>query len=357
VILPERYVPSGQKFDGGGMSDAILCDDTHLSRKVVIKTLLAGEDPKRILDELRALQAISSKHVVQVYDVIRDENDKIVGIVEEYLPGDDLGEISTPAELQDYMRILFQIAEGISEIHEQGVVHRDIKRTNMKFDSEGCLKIFDFGLAREVGKNASTIGSLGTKGYMAPELFEATTGGNTRFTPAIDVYAFGITAWVIARGSIPSDLRKSPPSLPCADVDFNKLSYELPEPVAELLNRCLNKSVASRPAMKEIADLIGTHLLRDQHRALMVSDNATYVLDKDNPEVKLALGTHGSLSISYDGLNFVVSEVQGSVAINNIVPQEGFVLPGSCVIVIGPAELRRGRRFITVDVAHPEVGI
>ena len=79
--LPPRYEPSGITFDDGGMSEAIVCTDTHLERQVVVKSLKPGADSKRILDELAALQTIRSKHVVQIYDVIRDAKDNVVAIV------------------------------------------------------------------------------------------------------------------------------------------------------------------------------------------------------------------------------------------------------------------------------------
>ena len=72
------------------MSNAALCMDPHLDRRVVVKSIKAGVDPRRILDELSALQAIRSKHVVEIYDVIRDDRGTVTGIVEEYLPRKDL---------------------------------------------------------------------------------------------------------------------------------------------------------------------------------------------------------------------------------------------------------------------------
>ena len=89
MSLPPRYKPE-QSVTGGGMSDAILCVDQHLERRVLIKSLKAGINQKRLLDELAALQAIRSKHVVQIYDVIRDKKGRMTAIVEEYLSGTDL---------------------------------------------------------------------------------------------------------------------------------------------------------------------------------------------------------------------------------------------------------------------------
>jgi serine/threonine protein kinase len=168
------------------MSDTIVCTDTHLERQVVIKSLKPGADTKRILDELAALQTIRSKHVVQIYDVIRDEKGAVVGIVEEYLPGDDLTSVKAPQNSDEFLWLAYPIAEGIADIHAHNRVHRDIKRQNMKFDAEGCLKIFDFGLARDTAAEVSTMGEIGTPGYMAPELFAATKCAKVVFDTPVE---------------------------------------------------------------------------------------------------------------------------------------------------------------------------
>ena len=99
-----------------------------------------------------------------------------------------------PTTANEFLLTVYPIAEGIADIHAHGRVHRDIKRGNMKYDAEGCLKIFDFGMARNASVNASTLGLVGTRGYMAPELFDRGSDGRVSFTPAVDVFAFGATA-------------------------------------------------------------------------------------------------------------------------------------------------------------------
>jgi serine/threonine protein kinase len=198
--LPARYQKE-KEFTDGGMSLAILCTDTHLERKVIIKTLVSGVDPKRILAEISALQAIRSRHVVQIYDVIRDRAGSVIALVEEFIDGDDLTSMAPPTTAEELLEVLYPIAMGIADIHRHGRIHRDIKRQNMKFDGEGCLKIFDFGLAKDETTDPATIGALGTPGYMAPELI-VDDGETATFTTAVDVYAFGATALALARGSL-----------------------------------------------------------------------------------------------------------------------------------------------------------
>jgi eukaryotic-like serine/threonine-protein kinase len=337
------------------MSDVVVCNDTHLDRTVVVKSLKPGADTRRILDELAALQQIRSKHVVQIYDVIRDGGGEVIAIVEEFLPGEDLTKVDVPTSLGDFLKLAHSIAEGISDIHAHKRVHRDIKRQNMKFDAEHCLKIFDFGLARDASAEASTMGRIGTPGYMAPELFESTIGGRVKFSPAVDTYAFGATLLAISLGRLPRDMRECPPKLPCAEADFTGLGIQIPLALAECLNLCLSPVASRRPKMADVARLIAMYLLEGKHRALLVSGTAKYVLDTNNPSVRLSVNGQGGLTVTYNGLEFVVSDVEGAVAINNAPANEDGRLPGSCVIVLGGSDLGPRRTMITVDVSHPEV--
>jgi serine/threonine-protein kinase len=136
----------------------------------------------------------------------------VTAIVEEYLPGDDLTAVAPPNDVLEFLMLAYLIAEGIADIHRHNRVHRDIKRQNMKFDAEGCLKIFDFGLARDIAVQPSTMGVLGTRGYMAPELFPEDSGQQVFFTPAVDTFAFAATLLAVILGSPPSGLRGQPRS-------------------------------------------------------------------------------------------------------------------------------------------------
>ncbi|CAG0958073.1 partial Serine/threonine-protein kinase PrkC, partial [Anaerolineales bacterium] len=170
INLPKRYTPLGDS-DSGGFSKVIYCTDNHLDRKVAIKFIQDENEKKLILKELRALLKMRSKHVVQVYDIVKGENDSL-GIVEEFIEGDLLWDSDYPQQSADnYLKTLWQIASGIADIHKAGVIHRDIKPNNMKLDAEGIVKIFDFGLAKQEGLDAKTKGFKGTYGFAAPELF------------------------------------------------------------------------------------------------------------------------------------------------------------------------------------------
>ena len=353
--VPARYISTGKTFDDGGMGDTAVYRDSILERLVIIKRLQKGVEKKRLLDEISALQTIRSPHVVQIYDVIEDDGGEIAGIVEEYLDGDDLTSVDKPKTFAEFLATCFSIAKGIADIHSAGRIHRDIKRQNMKYDGEKCLKIFDFGLARTEGVDAATVGAVGTPGYMAPELFSGSPGAQVSFTQAVDVFAFASTCLAVCIGNLPADLRKMPPALPSQSVSFAPLAIGMPSDVVALLDRCFSTNPINRPRMTEVVEQLARYLLKDRHRALLVYGGGKHVLDASQRTVNLSVGGQGALSISYDGFGFVVSNASGSVFVNNMVAVNGMILPGACVIVLGNPSLGNQRTFITLDVSHPEV--
>jgi serine/threonine-protein kinase len=347
--LPARYVPDGRQA-AGGFGSVFFCDDTHLERKVAIKVIKDNRDRRRISDEIQALLQMRSKHVVQVYDVVVTDSGQL-GIVQEFVEGEDLFEAESPRRCaSDYMKTLWQIATGISDIHTAGVIHRDIKPNNIKVSAEGIIKIFDFGLAREEGPAAKTVGFVGTRGFAAPEQL---LGG--AFTKAVDTYAFGVTALYIALQSLPASLLAMPPVAPATN-PFLALPFSLAPSVAGLLNRCLSANPNERPLMSVIRDTLGRHLLFNRHQALAVYDGQASFLNSNEPLVSLQFPTVGSIDIQYDGLTFRVINVDGEVFINNRAAATGEEIPGSCVVSLGSSARRASQRvFITFDVSYPEV--
>lgn len=335
----------------GGMGSVILCVDMILERPVAIKFISNAALKRRMEDEVAALLKLRSKHVVQVYDVVRPAADEI-GIVQEFIDGRDLFEShAPPASLDSYYKQIWQIASGIADIHELGVIHRDIKPNNMKTDPEGVIKIFDFGLARDDGPSAKTKGFVGTRGFAAPELYARPF----EFTNAVDTYAFGATALFLASGGLPAELLEQPPNPNLADY-FHPLALGIAAEIASLLGACLAEDPADRPAMKDVRDALSRHILFDKHRALVVYQSRASTLSAANRSVNLAFGTIGALSIRYDGLAFIVDSVSGEVAINNKAVAAGSIVPGACVVAFGASHRRANeRRFITFDISHPEI--
>jgi serine/threonine protein kinase len=316
------------------MSDTLVCHDAHLDRDVVVKSLKAGVDPKRLLDELAALSAIRSKHVVQVYDVVRDAKGSVVAFVEEYLNGSSLEGVPPPKNSGDAIALLYPIAHGIHDIHSHNRVHRDIKPGNMRRDSEGCLKIYDFGLAKLHVPTGGTQNLYFTPGYTAPEAFHLNAKGEYSYTAAVDVYAFGVTALQLLSGvPLSPDLLQVPPKTD--NCDFAKLSQKLPTSLCSLLNDCLESNPNLRPSMGEIKHALGRHLLFDKHRATLILKTKPNFLSATNRTAKFSFGDSATVTVHYDGLEFKVTQVDGPVFINNMPVEVDFVLPGACIIVMG----------------------
>ncbi len=343
-----RYQSIGKPLEGG-MAAVYPCRDTILDRDVAIKVMPNGQEQRRIHDELKALLKMRSKHVVQIYDLFFIEND--LAIVQEFIDGNDLFNIPIPETPIDYLKLIWQIAAGLSDIHENKVIHRDIKPNNMKIDSEGILKIFDFGLARDEGPEASTIGFVGTPGFAAPELYAHAS----KFTTAVDTYAFGVTALFLGLGVIPPKLLKKPPILNASYKHFDAIPHQLPRETLEALKKCLDPIPENRPSMSDIKKTIEHSLLKDRHKALVVyNGNASY-LDKNRRLVTLNLPNIGGIDIYYDGYDFIVKNIHGDVYVNNMRVSAGYKLPGACVVTLGAPELKNRRIYITFDLSHPEI--
>lgn len=351
VKLKDRYTQVAPPASGG-FGDVICCKDNHLDRMVAIKFIQDEINKKLLLKELGALLQMRSKHVVQVYDIVPGEYDSI-GIVEEFVVGEDLWDSEFPRKSEDnYLMTLWQIAAGIADIHEAGVIHRDIKPNNMKLDAEGIIKIFDFGLAKGEGADAKTKGFKGTPGFAAPELFGDST---VAFTQAIDTYAFGATAIFLACKDLPPNMKMLPP-LPLTYEEFLKLPITLPAELTKLIYTCLSYDQNTRPLMKTVRDACACYLLRNKHQALAVYKSKPFVVNSGQLSAGLDFPGVGKIEISYDGLRFFVHIASGEVYINNSQVQQGMVIPGSCVVALGGPQRRNNQRaFITFDVSNPEV--
>jgi len=266
-------------------------------------------------------------------------------IVLEYIDGNALN-IGGYSSGNEYLKIVWQISCGLADIHSKGVIHRDIKPDNLKIDSEGVLKVLDFGLSRNVN-SANTQSVIGTPVYMAPELW---AGETIAFDSSVDVYAYGVVCLALLNKNAPPSLVNRPPVQP-SWADFSSFCNGMPEEISLKLHQCLASRSADRPTMQEIQELLSRHLLKDKHRATVVLDGVVHVLDSNNRRITLNANV-GSIRIEYDGLDFRVESASGSVYVNNASAVIGMVVPGCCVLTFGA---NGNRKFVTFDVSNPEV--
>lgn len=356
MLIADRYEFFGKSYVGG-MARVLPCKDTVLERDVAIKVMPGSANRRRVLDEISALLKMRSKHVVQVYDILKIKVDDLaigvddLAIVQEFIDGKDLFDDElVPGSTAEYQKMVWQVASGISDIHALDVIHRDIKPNNMKMDPEGLIKIFDFGLARDEGISAATVGFIGTRGFAAPELYQH----DAKFTAAVDVFAFGSSALYIGLRDLPEELLFQPP-IALGKNYFATLPFTLAGEVADVLNSCLDMDPGKRPLMKNVRDVLAKHLLFDRHKALVVFDGKASYLDSNNRTVNLRLPSMGEVGISYDGFSFLIKSQSGDVFVNNRRAVVGEELPGACVVALGAPEKTNLRRYITFDLSHPEI--
>lgn len=331
------------------MGDIYECEDTHLNRSVILKMLKCGEEGRRLLDEQKALIKLRSKHVVQLYDVVTVELDSKheTALVLEHIDGADL-EVESMAPDGMYLKTLWQVACGLTDIHKEGIIHRDIKPNNIRVDADGVIKILDFGLARSAGLEAVTMCVIGTPGYMAPELWGSET---VSFDQAIDVYAFGIMALTLVTLRIPKELLDRPPiALPKGEI--GNLLVGLPQDVISILELCLSFDPTERPQIEEVEVILRRHLLQDRHRALLVLGTNTHEITAASRSAIIKSGKLNEIRITYDGLRFTVTSCTVNILINNTTFTIGDELPPCCVIAFSNGT---SRSFVTFDVSNPEV--
>ena len=174
-------------------------DDPNFIVAVKLVSPQVREDPSfltALRQECRALDRMDHPSIVRFRELV--VRDGTVAMVLELLEGADLEAslAAGPQPVDEVVRILDKVLDGLAYAHSKGVVHRDIKPGNIYRCSDGRVKLMDFGIARAAdGTKATQTGTLkGTLDYMAPERFANQT------TPASDVYAVGLVAWELLSG-------------------------------------------------------------------------------------------------------------------------------------------------------------
>ena len=180
-------------------------EDLKLKRQVALKFLRSDvledeEHKERFLREAQAAAALDHPNICTVYEI--DEADGQTFLSMAYLEGETVKEKikARPLKLQEALDIAIQTAQGLQAAHEKGVVHRDIKSSNLMVTPQGQVKIMDFGLAQlaDRSKLTKTTASLGTPSYMSPE--QAQKSKTDRRT---DIWSLGVVVYEMVTGRLP----------------------------------------------------------------------------------------------------------------------------------------------------------
>ena len=197
-----------QLIGRGGMADVYLGYDPRFDREVAVKVFKREDEDllRRFIREARLMASLHNSHLMPVYDT----GEGVVDGVRRYyivMPFIDGGTLRArirrgPLPLSECCRILNDIADALDYIHEKGIIHRDIKSSNVLLSSDGRCYLSDFGIARnttDATQLTSTGNVLGTVDYVAPELFENDHRADVRS----DLYSLGILLYEMVTGRMP----------------------------------------------------------------------------------------------------------------------------------------------------------
>lgn len=277
------------------------------NRSVAIKVLHPKHliDPKprgpsvkdRFLDEASILARLDAPGFVRVIEIVDASERGLVAYVMEHLRGEDLSTAAPKLGLRALFDVFIDAAHALNTLHEQGLVHRDVKPSNIfvcEPDELGRrdVKILDLGLAKDliIEHHTATGMILGTLEYMAPETLIRLHGDPCAVTPAIDQWGLGASLYQCLTGRPPFSARTPWAQLaqilqaPLQPVDRVARFGNSPVPngVERVLGRCLSKRPGDRyTSMLEVAD----ELIRakGELQRLEVGGETLQVIENEDP--------------------------------------------------------------------------
>ena len=297
-----------EKSGHGNMGDVYRAFHTKLKRTVAIKLLpeyrqRSPQAVSRFHREMEAVGRVDHPNIVRAYDA--GEADGQFFLAMEFIEGVNLSSLVCSVGQLDVANacdIIRQAAVGLQHAHEHGLVHRDVKPSNLMLTTTGVVKVLDLGLARlqvEACNDGDGTGSgqiMGSADYMAPE-----QGSNARDADArADVYALGCTLYFFLAGRPPFDDQRHSTFLGKVIAHANEdvlpidqIRPDVPGQLVAVLNRMLAKSPADRlPTAAEVvesltpfcdgSDLAG--LLRNRGVARPITPMVPGITDLDLPD-------------------------------------------------------------------------
>ena len=229
-----------------------------LDRWVVVKVL---KETRRaaideFLDEMRRFGRLDHPNIIRGTDA--GEVDGHHYLVMEYVGGWDLSRLVGrvgPLGFPDLCRIGDEAAAALQAAHRHGLVHRDVKPSNLLLSRQGSVKLLDLGLA--VDRDEATAVPRGTADYMAPEQWEPAPTNRTG--PQTDVYGLGCTLFTLATGEPPfrqSRVGRRRAHVAEIPIRIDQLRPESPVPLAELIAAMLQKEGTKRPSLEEVRSVL-----------------------------------------------------------------------------------------------------
>ncbi|MFO7979695.1 MAG: protein kinase [Candidatus Aminicenantes bacterium] len=242
-----------EELGKGGMGRVYRAIDKKLNEEVALKLIKPeiSTDKKTIQkfsNELRLARKIAHKNIGRMYELMDEKGTHFITM--EYVPGEDLKSFirrAAPLSTARTLSIAKQVCEGLSEAHQLGVIHRDLKPQNIMIDKQGNTRIMDFGIARSLKEKGITGAGvmIGTPEYMSPEQVEGRDVDQRS-----DIYSLGVILYEMVTGQVPFEgdtpftvgvKHKSE-----TPKDPKELNTQMPDEFSQVILRCLEKNKENR---------------------------------------------------------------------------------------------------------------
>jgi serine/threonine-protein kinase len=252
-----------QELGRGGMGRVYKAYDTVLDRTVVLKLLASDlitdkESRNRFLREARLASALDHPNICTIYEIAEADGQYFIAM--QYVPGKTLKQLigGRPLSLDSLLSIALQVGDAIAAAHARGIIHRDIKSTNIIITPRGQVKVLDFGLAKLLADKERAVSpstgeaevtrvgaTLGTPSYMSPE-----QARGERVDHRSDIFSFGVVLYEMAAGRTPFKEKSQVETMSAVInqphppvIERNK---NIPPPLSALIDRALAKKPSDR---------------------------------------------------------------------------------------------------------------
>ncbi|XP_023552583.1 serine/threonine-protein kinase STY8-like isoform X1 [Cucurbita pepo subsp. pepo] len=255
--IDTRQLKFENKVGSGSYGD--LYRGTYCSQEVAIKVLrperLNEEMVKEFSQEVYIMRKVRHKNVVQFIGACTKPPN--LCIVTEFMSRGSLYDFLHKQRgvfnLPSLLKVAINISRGMNYLHQNNIIHRDLKTANLLMDENMVVKVADFGVARVQTQSGVMTAETGTYRWMAPEVIE-----HKPYDHKVDVFSFGIALWELLTGEIPYS--SMTPLQAAVGVVQKRLRPTIPKNahpvVAELLERCWRQDPTERPNFSEILEIL-----------------------------------------------------------------------------------------------------
>ncbi|XVE93924.1 hypothetical protein REPUB_Repub01dG0236000 [Reevesia pubescens] len=255
--IDPRHLKFENKVASGSYGD--LYKGTYCSQEVAIKVLkperINTDMQKEFAQEVFIMRKVRHKNVVQFIGACTKPPS--LCIVTEFMSGgsvyDYLHKQKGVFKLPSLLKVAIDVSKGMNYLHQNNIIHRDLKAANLLMDENEVVKVADFGVARVKAQSGVMTAETGTYRWMAPEVIE-----HKPYDHKADVFSFGIVLWELLTGKLPYEYLT--PLQAAVGVVQKGLRPTIPKntnpKLAELLERCWQQDPTLRPDFSEIIEIL-----------------------------------------------------------------------------------------------------